>query len=48
MEAVRKIVETSSDQVTIAIPEEYRYRKLEVIVLPSQLSDLLNITRLHL
>lgn len=34
MEAVRKIVETSSDQLTIAIPEEYRNRKLEVIVLP--------------
>lgn len=33
MDAVRKIVETSSSQLTIDIPDEYRNRKLEVIVL---------------
>lgn len=33
MNAVRKIIETSSSQLTIDIPDEYRNRKLEVIVL---------------
>lgn len=34
MNAVRKIVENASGTITIELPEEYRHKKLEVIVLP--------------
>lgn len=34
MNAVRKIIENTSGTVTIELPEEYRNKKVEVIVLP--------------
>ena len=34
MDAVRKIIENSSDPLSIELPKEYENRKLEVIVLP--------------
>jgi hypothetical protein len=34
MDAVRKIIENSSNPLSIDIPKEYENRKLEVIVLP--------------
>jgi hypothetical protein len=34
MDAVRKIIENSSNPLSIELPKEYENRKLEVIVLP--------------
>jgi hypothetical protein len=34
MDAVRKIIEHSTNPLTIELPEEYNNRKVEVIVLP--------------
>jgi len=34
MDAVRKIIEHSTNPLTIDLPEEYNNRKVEVIVLP--------------
>ena len=34
MEAVRKIVEHTTNPLTIELPEEWKDRKLEVIVIP--------------
>ncbi|WP_300602192.1 hypothetical protein [Niabella sp.] len=34
MDAVRKIVENSSNPLSIVLPKEYENRKLEIIVLP--------------
>jgi hypothetical protein len=34
MDAIRKIVEHSTNPLTIELPEEWKDRKLEVIVLP--------------
>lgn len=33
MEAIRKIIDKSSAQLTIALPEAYQNKKLEVIIL---------------
>lgn len=33
MEAIRKIIDRSSAQLTIALPEAYQNKKLEVIIL---------------
>jgi hypothetical protein len=34
MDAVRKIIENSSNPLSIDLPKEYQNRKLEVIILP--------------
>ena len=34
MEAIRKIIDHSTHEVIIELPESYQHRKLEVIVLP--------------
>jgi hypothetical protein len=34
MDAVRKIIENSSNPLTIQLPQEYENKRLEVIVLP--------------
>ena len=34
MDAVRKIIENSSNPITIQLPKEYENKRLEVIVLP--------------
>jgi hypothetical protein len=34
MDALRKIIENSSNPISISLPKEYENRKLEVIVLP--------------
>ena len=34
MNVVRKIIENTSDKITIELPEEYQNKKVEVIVLP--------------
>ena len=39
MDAVRKIIENSSNPLTIQLPENYTNRTLEVIVLPVEEQD---------
>ncbi len=39
MEAIRKIVTSISEDLIIKLPEEFRNRKLEVIILPSNEED---------
>lgn len=34
MKVVRKIIENTSETITIELPEEYQNKKVEVIVLP--------------
>lgn len=34
MQAIRKIIETNSPSLTIELPEDYRNRKIEVIITP--------------
>ncbi len=39
MEAIRKVVTSISEDLIIKLPEEFRNRKLEVIILPSNEED---------
>ena len=36
MEAIRKIIDHSTHEVVIELPENYQHRKLEIIVLPME------------
>ena len=46
MEAIRKIIEPSGNPLTIELPEGFKNRKLEVIVLPVEESDV-NVNKVN-
>jgi uncharacterized protein YpuA (DUF1002 family) len=39
MTAIRKIIETSSNSITLELPDEYVNKKIEVLILPAEEND---------
>ena len=39
MEAIKKIIKTHNNKITIDIPEEFKNKNIEVIMIPSEEND---------